>query len=226
MPYEPPKDPSEAKYNPDADAPTGVFDPDTEAESKAHQEAVEAIVEVPTAEEAAEAVSSLQRLLDTLIPPESLEFCDGIGTKYKVASTLPAKRQKRAISALRPLVETKLAGSASALASGDLDNLMAAFLSIIDDDEVLESLSAAFAAAHPKILRLAQERFAEADELDLVEDKHDPAEYFPAEELIKALVPFLLRLVSTLVEGMTSMTKVMSSTASSAQTSSNAPSGS
>ncbi len=133
-------------------------------------------------------------VLAVLVPPDAVTVRDVRGTEYRLAGSLPARRQirmVRALDAIKDLAVPKFdAGGAS---------MVAALVRLAGDEQVLLALCEMFAIAHPEAARRALTDHLGVGEIDIGEVESRAgglADCFAVEELVAALVPFFVRLAA------------------------------
>ena len=161
-------------------------------------ESAELVEETPDIGE--EALQQVSSLLQRLIPADTVEIEDIFGNQYRVRAVLPARRQVKVLRHLEKLMQISSTGiDMSEVRQMDVGNIAALFLSLAENDDVLDSLCAAFQEAHPKVVEAAHKA-------QPTEEKADVADLFPLEEVIGGLVPFFARLASKMMTMVGSMT--------------------
>jgi hypothetical protein len=152
---------------------------------------------------AMEALSQLKDLFATLVPPETLELQDAFGNTHLTRSTLPARAQIKVMQQLEKLWKLELDGAIGGDLTGvaGVSNLL---MSLASNEDVLDSLSKAFACAHPAAMKTAK---MSALDLNMLESEcSHAADLFPVEEIIAGLLPFFMRLANRAMELMDKMT--------------------
>lgn len=140
------------------------------------------------AQQVANSMDGLQKILETLVPPGSIEVEDINGKKHTLPSAVPARRQ---IALLRIVQEmqavavsdAEVAALGKLLISGGGERgvpaaLGALIVELADNEKFLALLGKAFETAHPSACR-------EGNPLDL----------FGVEELVAGLVPLFVRIL-------------------------------
>lgn len=150
-----------------------------------------------------EAVANLRNLLATLVPPETLEIQDAFGNKHLTRSTLPARSQIKVMQQLEKLWQLSLNGDNVSDLSG-VSGVTQMLIGLAANEDVLDSLSNAFACAHPAAIKTAKLSALESG-LSESECSH-AADLFPVEEIIAGLLPFFIRLANRAIELMGKMT--------------------
>jgi len=130
------------------------------------------------------AMEQLRSLFATLVPPDRVELQDALGNRYDATAVLPARAQIKVMQQLHALWERDLPVNLSA----DAASVAGLIVALAADEAILNGLSDAFVAAHPKVVKGATEASAAAGD----GYKH-PADLFPIEELVAGLVPFFVR---------------------------------
>lgn len=163
-------------------------------------------------------ISGLTRILDTLVPQKTVLVLDSLGNEYKLPGSLPARRQievLRRLEALKnaamedPAVQALIGSFRKGKATEEVDggeamsSVIDTIVKLANDPEVLDSLSNAFAFAHPGVVAKAKVALAEVEG----EAGEDPADLFPLEELVAGLVPFFVRLLKRGAEALGAFTQ-------------------
>lgn len=133
-------------------------------------------------------VDPLMSMLNTLIPPESVEIHDVFHNKYSCATSVSARAQIKVMREFDKIKNLDI-GSINANAQSIFDTIM----KIAVNEEVLETLSRCFALSHPHILKTTIDY---ADSQNFPYEKGDSAavDLFALEEIVTAIVPLFLRL--------------------------------
>lgn len=140
-------------------------------------------------------LAALERALDALSPPDGVTIRDAAGREYRLPGAIPAVRQLRALPAVEALLALPTArGAASSAgeryAEGDLAGALVVALGAVLNEDALQHVDAAFAAAYPDALASARASAGLPNA--------PASELFPVEELVGALLPFCGRLVGRL----------------------------
>lgn len=151
-------------------------------------------LEQATSPEAAEAkqrdgLAQLRTIIDTMVPPRTVEVVDVLGNTYRLPGAVSARVQ---VEILR-IVEGLASLPAGALLSGtgaDARGALSLLAALAHEPLVLASLSEAFGIAHPRVVATA----IEAVRADGGQPK-DAADVFAVEEIVAGLVPLFVRLV-------------------------------
>jgi hypothetical protein len=170
-------------------------------------------LEVPLSDQP-EAVAKLESLLSVLIPGR-ITIVDGLGNTYEVSTSFTAAKQYR----FNKLLKDKLSehpGLVGILSAGstDMKAVIGVLVSASTDPQVIQALSDAFALLHPDVLAKAKESAESIVPAD-VEAVGLAGALFGTEELVKAIVPFVLRQVRGLIESMLPVVKAAAGMSSS-----------
>lgn len=139
-------------------------------------------------------------LLNTLIPPESVEVQDITGATHRLRANLPAAVERRILSSLEALRLPNMDDLLPSLQAGGTADKLGATINAIarmaSDDSVLDVISRCFEIAHPKAMREAEAN-ARADEsaADYLPDAGPVRAFhlFSTIDLVSGIVPFGLR---------------------------------
>ena len=134
----------------------------------------------------------IQKLLDVLVPPASVEITDIFGNNYKVPSACSARAQIKILQELDGLRNnpTVVDVIRKGFYFDEMTELVGIIVRVASDPDVMAGIAKAFALAHPR-------PFAEASNHAKNEgfDFDDAADLFPVEELAGAVVPLFIRLI-------------------------------
>ena len=150
---------------------------------------VDALPPIDAAAAAAAAAQQIRALFATLVPTERLELQDALGNRYEARAVLPARAQIIVMQHLQRLWEMEDLPDLGAFTQGGVAGIVGVLMQLAADEQVLNGLSEAFAAAHPAVLQQARDAYTSTGG-----DKGaHPADLFPVEELIAGLIPFFVR---------------------------------
>lgn len=157
-----------------------------------------------TPESALALASEWSELLETLVPPDSVEVEDITGAKHRLRASLPAAVEMRIIRCLQQAKLPDLMPVADRMlqAQGDTQETLAGVLdgiaTLLGDEGILQAVAESFAMAHPRAMREATENvLSDPDTRDYVSGSSPSAsELFSTTDLLSGLVPFVLRAVS------------------------------
>lgn len=154
-----------------------------------------------------DAVAKLESLLSVLIPPR-IEIADAAGNTYEISTSFTAAKQHRFNALLkRKLSEhPALVGILSSAGSTDIAGIVNVIVAASTDPAVIHSLSEGFALLHPDVLAKAKAMAGEIDSAD-VEAVGLAGSLFSIEEMVKAVVPFVLRQIKGMIESMLPLVK-------------------
>lgn len=142
-----------------------------------------------------EAFDALRSLFANLVPPTELVLTDCWGKEYKARAVLPARAQILVMQELHKLWEKQVSLPTNEAAMAAMAGRIVLMAS---DPEILDGISAAFTAAHPKVVAEAM--------ADDIEGVGDIADVFPVEELVAGLIPFFVRFVARAADLYTQVT--------------------
>lgn len=127
--------------------------------------------------EPTEPTDALRSLLRKLVPDDSwIEVRKVDGSVLRVNTILPARRQVLVARAMEKILRRSVVGSA--VAAGKLSgDVVGQFVTLLNDDEALDQLGAAFLAAYP----------------DALSPGVDPLDVMAIEEVVLAVLPLLVR---------------------------------
>lgn len=138
------------------------------------------------------AMASIRSLLDTVEPRAEVQIQDALGNEYRVRTTLPARRQIRALRGLEEAMELAWGMEVSTEDLGDGDKggkMLRLVKAALSREDILEKVAEAFGEAYPDTVEKARTASREAGE-----NATNPADLFPVEALADALFPLLVRL--------------------------------
>jgi hypothetical protein len=135
---------------------------------------------------------AIQRFLLDLVPEagEPVRWIDCAGRSYEAPPLLSARRQFQVARVAKRVGDRFFAAVRAASKGGAGTAAIAMTLLGLIDEEMLGELDQVFAIAHPEALAKARASRPGVDEL--------ATDLFPAEELVKAIVPFFARPLSEL----------------------------
>lgn len=135
--------------------------------------------------------NSLDDLLKKLVPENDVVIKDCWGKEITLPSALPARRQIKVFRLFKEITEmeqvTEIFDGRGAEASEIIDII----IELAGNDEISAKLGQAFTTAHPDAL-----------------DGKDPLDVLPIEEIVAALVPFLMRFLQRSMGAMGAMTEI------------------
>lgn len=156
---------------------------------------------------AAELAQEWADLLNTLVPPRTVEVEDITGKVHKLRGSLPAAVEVRVISLLKDVslpdlgdIPKRISDASKTKDTAEsMSSIIDGIAAIAGDESMLSLISECFTMAHPKAVRLAAEA-VKADE-DLAEympvDREPEAmDLFSVSQLVAGIVPFAMRAVS------------------------------
>jgi len=143
------------------------------------------------------ALESMRKMFDTMDPPSTIKIMDAFGGEHTTRALLPARKQVRVMRELEALSGADVSMEAISNMGDGAEGIVAAIVAMANDEAVLDSLSRAFALAHPKIV--ARARNAAIADGESEEDTKHVADLFPVEEIVSGLVPFFLRLANRMM---------------------------
>jgi len=145
---------------------------------------------------AKDALTELQSLFATLVPPDKIEIEDALGNKYNVRARLPARSQIVILGHIESLMEVVVPQSVSESDAITRD-LATMLIGLAKDEKVLDGLCEAFGYAHPNTVKAAHKAAAaDAKGGGYGIDSDHPADLFGVEDIVAGLVPFLIRFAS------------------------------
>lgn len=175
-------------------------------------EAVEAFAEkvmVPVVDPKA-ALQSLRQLFAVVDPKEEVTILAASGRSYTLRTTLPARRQIRALTLLEEALEAAWGIEAPEATGGEKGaRLLSLVRAALGNTVILDKVSTAFGAAFPEQVK----KEADAAEVAVTDGSATnplgtvAADLFGAEEMVEALLPLLARLVSKLLATMEAVQK-------------------
>ena len=174
-------------------------------------EAVEAFAEkvmVPVMDPKA-ALQSLRKLFAVVDPKEEVTILASSGRSYKLRTTLPARRQIRALTALEEALEAAWGIEVAPTEGARGTRLLALVKAALSKPVILEKVATAFGVAFPSAIAAELEKEKEVkveDASDLYPHGTVAADLFGAEEMVEALLPLLARLVNKLLATMEAVT--------------------
>ena len=154
--------------------------------------------------DANEISANFKGILDTLVPPKSINIEDIFGNKYELVSAISARKQ---IKVIRMFDEIK-----EILSNVQVTNITSDFVQLISslaqDEQVLSIICKCFNLAHPSVVKNAKDH---ADELnyEYSDDEQIAADLFSIEELVTAIFPLFIRLARRTSQAMSALTKMM-----------------
>lgn len=141
------------------------------------------------AEREREGLNEMRRIIDTMVPPRTVEIVDVLGNPYRLPGAVSARVQVEILRVVEGLTSLP-AGALFSGASPDAKGASTLLLVLAREPRVLAALSEAFGLAHPatvaKAVAAVREEGIEAN---------DAADAFAVEEIVAALVPLFVRLV-------------------------------
>jgi len=145
--------------------------------------------------DAADAFGGIEKFLEKLCPPDSLELKTFDGNSFKLPGAIPARRQVVVFRLLKELLEepevvAALSGvNASSLeATGVVDLLV----SLCTSEELVNKLGVIFSSAYPEVAK----------------ETGDPLDAFALEDLVQSLIPFSERFLKKVGGGLTTLGRV------------------
>lgn len=143
--------------------------------------------EAPSEQEK-KSLSDMRKIIDTMVPPKTVEVVDVLGNEYRLPGAVSARVQVEILRVVEGLSSLP-AGALFGGSVGDTKGLVAMLSILAREPLVLAALAEAFGLAHPAALAkaLAAVR-AEGIEAN------DAADAFAVEEIVAALVPLFVRL--------------------------------
>lgn len=140
-------------------------------------------------------------LLDTLVPPETVEVTDITGAKHRLRANLPAAVETKIMRRLEGVKLPDMSGLGSDLAKGSTDPQAAigatvdALVKVLGDQAILEVVSDCFAMAHPRALATAEANVrADADASAYLPDGPVSAsDLFSLADIVSGIIPFAMR---------------------------------
>jgi hypothetical protein len=144
--------------------------------------------EAPSTEQEKKSLSDMRKIIDTMVPPKTVEVVDVVGNEYRLPGAVSARVQVEILRVVEGLSSLP-AGALFGGSVGDTKGLVAMLSILAREPLVLTALAEAFGLAHPAALAkaLAAVR-AEGIEAN------DAADAFAVEEIVAALVPLFVRL--------------------------------
>lgn len=136
----------------------------------------------------------LAKILDTLVPPTSVEVRDIGGNVYKLQAALPARRQIVVLRSVEQLTRlaandqdvARILSGMQSFGSGSggetIAAIAAAAIALAANDQILVLLGEAFEAAHPETVKAAGKALGAEHAIDL----------FGVEEIVAGILPFFV----------------------------------
>lgn len=153
----------------------------------------EVVPELPATN--AGSLEGIRQILLDLVPEAGakIEWEDALGNVYRALGVLPARRQTILLEMIRNEAEP-LRQAFAGIASGDG---FQSLLLLVTDPKILGALEKAYMALHAETVAIAAQRARDAG----FEVPREPAagDLFPAEEMLRATVPFFARPVAVLL---------------------------
>ena len=163
----------------------------------------------PDTPDTAAAVEALRSLFDTLVPPKTITLLDALGNEYTARGSLPARAQIIVMQHLQRLWEADATALQVESTGNGVADAVSAVVAMAADPVTLDGICAAFAAAHPRLLKAASDALV-AEGFDATDD---PAELFPLEELVAGLLPFFIRFAARAANLLEQVTETPKTTA-------------
>lgn len=143
--------------------------------------------EAPSEQEK-KSLSDMRKIIDTMVPPKTVEVVDVLGNEYRLPGAVSARVQVEILRVVEGLSSLP-AGALFSGSTGDTKGLVAMLSVLAREPLVLTALAEAFALAHPAALAKAL-LAVRAEGIEA----NDAADAFAVEEIVAALVPLFVRL--------------------------------
>jgi hypothetical protein len=128
-------------------------------------------------------LSSLTKLLETLIPPKNISVENVFGDVYDVSSIVSARKQ---ILIMREFDKIKNLEEPIPLDISNIPSIIDSFVSISTNEVIFEVLCQCFEIAHKKAVVESREQ---ADK-----DEQHVGDLFSIEEIVSGIIPLFIRL--------------------------------
>lgn len=135
---------------------------------------------------------SLDELLKKLVPENDVLIKDCWGKEIALPSALPARRQIKVFRIFKEISEMEEVASIFEGKGAQASEIIDIIIELAGSDEISSKLGLAFATAHPDAL-----------------DGKDPLDVLPIEEIVAALIPFLMRFLQRSMGAMGAMTEMV-----------------
>ena len=135
---------------------------------------------------------SLDDLLKRLVPENDVVIKDCWGKEIPLPSALPARRQIKVFRIFKEISEMDQVADIFEGRGGEASEIIDVIMDLAGHEEISEKLGHAFTTAHPDAL-----------------DGKDPLDVLPIEEIVAALVPFLMRFLQRSMGAMGAMTEMV-----------------
>lgn len=155
------------------------------------------------------ALQSLRQLFAVVDPKEEVTIMAASGRPYTLRTTLPARRQIRALTLLEAALEAAWEMEAPSTEGAKGTRLLALVKAALGNTVILDKVATAFGAAFPEQVKAEVEATKEIvkDGSELYPHGSVAADLFGAEEMVEALLPLLARLVNKLLATMEAVQK-------------------
>jgi hypothetical protein len=153
---------------------------------------VDTVDEAPKAGLQSTFFDSLDDLLKKLVPESDVVIKDCWGKEITLPSALPARRQIKVFRLFKEISEMEQVSDIFEGRGGDASEIIDVIIELAGNDDISEKLGQAFTLAHPDAL-----------------DGKDPLDVLPIEEIVAALVPFLMRFLQRSMGAMGAMTEIV-----------------
>lgn len=135
---------------------------------------------------------SLDDLLKKLVPENNVVIKDCWGKEITLPSALPARRQIKVFRLFKEISEMEQVSEIFEGRGAEASEIIDVIIELAGNDEISEKLGHAFNTAHPDVL-----------------EGEDPLDVLPIEEIVAALVPFLMRFLQRSMGAMGAMTEIV-----------------
>ena len=135
---------------------------------------------------------SLDDLLKKLVPENNVVIKDCWGKEITLPSALPARRQIKVFRIFKEISEMKEVSDILDGRGAQASEVIDVIIELAGNDDISAKLGHAFSVAHPEAL-----------------DGQDPLDVLPIEEIVAALVPFLMRFLQRSMGAMGAMTEMV-----------------
>ena len=135
---------------------------------------------------------SLDDLLKRLVPENDVVIKDCWGKEITLPSALPARRQIKVFRIFKEIAEMEQVSEIFEGRGAEASEIIDVIMDLAGHEEISEKLGLAFNTAHPDVL-----------------DGKDPLDVLPIEEIVAALVPFLMRFLQRSMGAMGAMTEMV-----------------
>jgi hypothetical protein len=143
---------------------------------------------------------ALLDFLETLVPPENINFENVFGDKFKYPSMVSARKQIKILRIFDSLQEVDLDG----LVFTDVQSVVDSIVKVATNETVLKGINDCFVIAYPKAIDRSIVK-AKKNKYDY-EEEFAAADLFSIEELASAIIPLFLRLVKKSGKVLTAIT--------------------